>query len=215
MDKRIRVVIADDHPMFREGVSRTLSDLADCEIVAECGNADEALEAVCEHLPDIVLLDISMPGSGIDAARRIAAACPVVRILMLTASENESDVMDALGVGACGYVLKGIGGDELADIIKSIHDGGVYVSPALASRMLVDIKEHKSSEPFDLFSDLTAREEQILKQVSRGLSNKEIASALTLSDKTVKNYMTNILQKLQVRNRVEATIKARNHYSAN
>lgn len=196
MDIRIRVVIADDHPLFREGVSKTLVDFANCEIVAECGNGDDALKAVCEHLPDIVLLDISMPGGGLEAARRIASACPVVRILMLTVSENESDVMAALEIGACGYVLKGIGGDELADIIKSVYEGGVYVSPALAARMLVDIKDHKRSELFDLFSDLTAREEQILKHVSQGLSNKEIARALTLSEKTVKHYMTNVLQKL-------------------
>jgi two-component system nitrate/nitrite response regulator NarL len=215
MINRIRVVIADDHPIFREGVGRTLSDLADCEIVAECDNADDALEAVCEHLPDIALLDISMPGGGIEAARRIAAACPVVRTLMLTVSENERDVMAALDVGASGYVLKGVGGDELADIIKTVHEGGVYVSPGLAARMLVDIKDHKSSEPFDLFSDLTAREEQILKQVAEGLSNKEIALALDLSEKTVKHYMTNVLQKLQVRNRVEAAIKARDHYINN
>ena len=207
MDKRIRVVIADDHPMFREGVSKTLEAFANCEIVAECDNGDDALKSVREHLPDIALLDISMPGGGIEAARRISTACPVVRILMLTVSENEDDVMAALGVGACGYVLK--------DVIRTVHEGGVYVSPALAARMLVDIKDKKNSERMDLFSDLTAREEQILKQVAKGLSNKEVAQALTLSEKTVKHYMTNVLQKLQVRNRVEAAIKARDHYATN
>ena len=215
MDKQIRVVLADDHPMFREGVAKTLSDFANCEVVAECGSADDAFEAVCRLLPDIALLDVSMPGGGIEAARRIAAACPVVRILMLTASENESVVMEALEVGACGYVLKGVGGEELSDIIKTVHEGGIYVSPSLAARMLVDIKKNKTVGGGDLFSGLTAREEQILKQVSQGLSNKEVALALTLSEKTVKHYMTNILQKLQVRNRVEATIKARDHYAAN
>jgi two-component system nitrate/nitrite response regulator NarL len=214
MDKQIRVVIADDHPMFRDGVVKTLADFADCEVVAECGNADEALDAVCEHLPDIALLDVSMPGGGIEAARRIAAACPVVRILMLTASENESVVMEALEVGASGYVLKGVGGEELSNIIKTVHEGGIYVSPSLAARMLVDIKDHKRSPEADLFSDLTAREEQILKQVSQGQSNKEVGLNLNLSEKTVKHYMTNILQKLQVRNRVEAAIKARDHYPA-
>ena len=117
MDKQISVVIADDHPMFREGVVKTLSDIANCKVVAECGSADEALDAVCEHLPDIALLDVSMPGGGIEAARRIATACPVVRILMLTASENESVVMEALEVGARGYVLKGVGGEELAALV--------------------------------------------------------------------------------------------------
>ena len=213
MDRQISVVIADDHPMFREGVVKTLSDIANCKVVAECGSADEALEAVCEHLPDIALLDVSMPGGGIEAARRIATACPVVRILMLTASENESVVMEALEVGARGYVLKGVGGEELSEIIKTVHEGGIYVSPSLAARMLVDIKDHKGPAGNDLFSDLTAREEQILKHVSHGLSNKEVARELSLSEKTVKHYMTNILQKLQVRNRVEAAIKAREHYS--
>ena len=125
MVEGIRIVIADDHPLFREGVVETLSDFSNCEIVAECANADDAFDAVTETMPDIVLLDISMPGGGINAARRIAAVCPVVRILMLTASENERDVMDALEVGACGYVLKGVGGKELSDIIGTVHDGGM------------------------------------------------------------------------------------------
>ena len=174
MSEGIRIVIADDHPIFREGVVETLSDFAGCEIVAECSNADDAVASVIEHLPDIVLLDISMPGGGIDAARRIAEACPVVRILMLTASESGRDVMDALEVCACGYVLKGVGGEELSGIIKSVNDGGIYVSPNLAARMLVDIKQNKNSKGTDLFSDLTVREEQILKHVSKGLSNKEV-----------------------------------------
>jgi len=215
MGERISVVLADDHPLFREGVARTLVEHAECDVLAECASADEALEAVREHLPDVALLDISMPGGGVEAARLIAAACPVVKILMLTVSENESDVMEALEAGACGYVLKGIGGEELARIIQTIHQGGVYVSPELASRMLVEAKDRRNAGALDPFSDLTAREEQILKQVARGQSNKEIAQAFSLSEKTVKHYMTNILQKLQVRNRVEAAIKAKDHYSAN
>ncbi len=214
MGKRITVVLADDHPLFREGVARTLTEHADCEVLAECASADEAHKAACEYLPDIALLDISMPGGGIEAARRIAASCPVVKILMLIVSENESDVMDALEAGACGYVLKGIGGEELARILLSVHEGGVYVSPELASRMLVEAKDRRGASLLDPFSDLTAREEQILKLVAKGQSNKEIAQSFSLSEKTVKHYMTNILQKLQVRNRVEAAIKARDHYSA-
>lgn len=208
------MVIADDHPLFREGVARTLSGAADCDVVAQCTNADDAVAAAREHLPDIVLLDVSMPGHGIEAARRISAACPVVRILMLTVSEIESDVLAALEAGACGYVLKGIGGDELLSIIRTVHDGGSYVSPGLAARLLVEIGDRREDESSDPFSDLTAREEQILRQVAQGKSNKEIAFQLDLSEKTVKHYMTNILQKLQVRNRVEAAIKAQDRYSA-
>jgi two-component system nitrate/nitrite response regulator NarL len=199
MDELIRIVIADDHPMFREGVVKTLSDFANCEVVAECGSADEAFEAVCEHLPDIALLDVSMPGGGIEAARRIAVTCPVVRILMLTASESGSVVMEALEVGASGYVLKGVGGEELSTIIKAVHEGGVYVSPSLAARMLVDVKDHKKAPGADLFSDLTAREEEILKYVSQGLSNKEVADALNRSEKTVKHYMTVTTQPGQIK----------------
>ena len=214
MDTLIRIVIADDHPMFRQGVVETLSEFGSCEVIAECSNADDVFEAVCEQLPDIALLDISMPGGGIETARRIGIACPVVHIIMLTASEKQDDVIEALEVGARGYVLKGVGGEELLDIIKSVHEGGTYVPPSLAARMLVEKKNHRESGGFNLFADLTAREEQILKQVALGLSNKEAAQALSLSDKTVKHYMTNILQKLQVRNRVEAAIKARDHYDA-
>ena len=214
MGERIRVVIADDHPLFREGLRGTLSDFADCEVVAECANADEALDAVCEHLPDIVLLDISMPGGGIEAARRIAAACPVVRIIMLTVSDNERDVKDALEVGASGYILKGIAGEDFATVVKSIHEGELYVPPGLAARMLIDNKNRKGPEQSDQFSLLSEREEQVLMQVAQGLNNREIAQTLALNENTVKRYMTNLMRKLQVRNRVEAAIKARDHYAA-
>ncbi|MDA1326749.1 MAG: response regulator transcription factor [Proteobacteria bacterium] len=214
MVERIRVVIADDHPLFRDGLRRTLSDFVGCEVVAACANADEALDAVCEHLPDIVLLDIRMPGGGIEAARQIAAACPKVRILMLTTSERESDVRDSLEAGARGYILKGMGGEEMATVIKSVHEGELYVPPGLAARMLIDNKDHKGSQRFDLFSLLTKREEQVLKQVAQGLNNKEIALDLSLSENTVKRYMTNILRKLQVRNRVEAALKVYDRYAA-
>jgi two-component system nitrate/nitrite response regulator NarL len=215
MGEKIRVVIADDHPLFREGVARTLSETGACDVVAECGCADDVLVAACEHLPDIALLDISMPGGGFEAARRLRVACPAVRILFLTASEEGSDVLEALEVGASGYVLKGVGGEELSDILKTVFEGGVYVSPRLAGRMLVDIKDNKKSDRSDPFSGLTAREKEILKQVSLGMSNKEAAIALTLSEKTVKHYVSSVLNKLQVRNRVEAALKAREHYTAN
>ena len=215
MEKKIRIVVADDHPLFREGVARTLSEAGNCQIVAECGSADEVLVAACEHLPDVALLDISMPGGGFDAARRMQIACPDVRILFLTASEEGSDVLEALEVGASGYVLKGVGGEELSQIIKTVFGGGVYVSPGLAGRMLVDIKDNKNTSSANLFSGLTAREKEILKKVSQGMSNREAAVALTISEKTVKHYVSSVLNKLQVRNRVEAAIKAREHYIAN
>jgi two-component system nitrate/nitrite response regulator NarL len=212
MGERIRVVIADDHPLFREGVRRTLSDFADCEIVAECDNADEALEAVNRHLPDIALLDINMPGGGIEAARRIVATCPKVRIVMLTVSERESDVINSMKVGASGYVLKGMGGEEFATVIKSVHEGKIYISPELRRKSLIaDDGGNRSSDPSTLFSLLTPREEQVFGLLAKGMNNRDIAVALTLGERTVKRYMTNIMRKLKVRNRVEAALNTNKH----
>jgi two-component system nitrate/nitrite response regulator NarL len=154
-----------------------------------------------------------MPGGSIEAARQISVSCPVVKIVMLTVSEHDDDVLSALQVGARGYILKGIGGDELISIVRSVKRGESYVSPDLAARLLVEARSGNSHgaapDPID---GLTAREEQILKLVSRGLSNKEIGRDLDLQEKTVKHYMTNILQKLQVRNRVEAALLARDRF---
>ena len=212
MSHRIRTVLADDHPLFREGVARTLASEADFEVVGEVGDADSAVEMAKNLLPDVILLDISMPGSGIEAARQIARACPVIKIVMLTVSEHDDDVVSALQVGARGYILKGIGGKELVRIVRSVHQGESYVSPDLAARLLADIRGTESVATHDPLSELTAREEQILKGVARGLSNKEIGRELNLQEKTVKHYMTNILQKLQVRNRVEAALIARERF---
>jgi len=210
MTNEIRVVIVDDHPLFRDGTARTLNSCADIEVVAEGGSAEEAIRLAQEHLPDIVLLDISMPGGGIEAAGVISRTCPVVKIAMLTVSEREDDVMQSLESGANGYILKGIGGQELIEIICGLHNGDSYVSPGLAARMLTELKSGPTDEGAskDVFSELTAREEQILESLARGLSNKEIGRELNITEKTVKHYVTNVLQKLQVRNRVEAALLA-------
>jgi two-component system nitrate/nitrite response regulator NarL len=205
---KIRVVIVDDHPMFREGVARTLNSDSNIKVVAEGVNSDDAIRLAQKHTPDIILLDISMPGGGIEAANVIATTCPQVKIAMLTVSEREDDVMKSLHAGAHGYILKGVGGQELIEIVSSVHSGDSYVSPRLAARMLSDLKKKPPEEAGskDLFAELTGREEQILESVSRGLSNKEIGVELNITEKTVKHYMTNVLQKLRVRNRVEAAL---------
>ena len=208
----IRVVLADDHPLFREGVAKTIADLGNFEVVGQGASAAEAVQLVQNLLPDMVLLDISMPGSGIEAARQINLTCPVVKIIMLTVSEQDDDVMAALKVGARGYVLKGIGGDELVSVLQAIHRGDSYVSPSLAARLLAEMQSPPSIHAASA-SELTAREEQILRLVAKGLSNREAGMELQLQEKTVKHYMTNILQKLQVRNRVEATLIARERFS--
>lgn len=209
MDNRIRVAIVDDHPLFREGVAATLSDEALIDVVAQGACAADAVR-ICEQLlPNILLLDISMPGDGITAARQIVQRCPVVRIIMLTASESEEHVSAALEAGASGYVLKGISACELTSMITSVNAGGTYVTPSLAARVLSQMKTRLAHPAEPDFPSLTKREEEILACVAQGQTNKEIALELGISEKTVKHYMTNIMQKLQVRNRVEAVLALR------
>ncbi len=210
MDNTVKLVVADDHPLYREGVVRTLSEEPGFEVVGEGADAEEAVALVAAHLPDLVLLDISMPGGGLSAAHRIAEAFPAVRVVMLTVSEQDDDVHAALKAGALGYVLKGIGGAELIKVVRDVAGGSAYVSPALAARLLKDASEPaaKPARPASLLEALTSREREILELVAGGKSNKEVARNLDLQEKTVKHYMTNILKKLQVRNRVEAAILA-------
>lgn len=207
MTDRIRVAIIDDHPIFREGVAYTIRSSQAFDIVAEGECADDAIRIARDQLPDVMLLDVSMPGGGIEAARAIAAACPVVKVIMLTVSEHEEDVTQALEAGANGYILKGTSGPDLITTVQSVSRGESYVSPGLAARLLA-VSMRKARQPSrDVDTvDLTKREEQILEQVARGLTNKEIANELAISEKTVKHYMTNVMQKLQVRNRVEAVL---------
>lgn len=207
MTDRIRVAVVDDHPIFREGVAFTIRSSQAFEIVAEGASADDAIRIAKEMLPDVILLDVSMPGGGIEAARVISTACPVVKVIMLTVSEQEEDVTQALEAGANGYILKGTSGTDLISTLQSVSRGESYVSPGLAARLLaVSMRNvRQQARPAEQV-DLTKREEQILELVARGLTNKEIANTLSISEKTVKHYMTNVMQKLQVRNRVEAVL---------
>lgn len=213
MDNAIRVVVVDDHPLFRSGVVRTLDEEDGIEVVAEGASADEAVDLVARHGPTVALLDISMPGNGISAARRIAEFHPEVKVAMLTVSESDQDVMKALEAGAAGYVLKGVGARDLVAMIRGVAQGESYVSPSLAARLLVAMKsaDAKPSQQMALGS-LTGREEQILRLVAEGLSNKEVGRKLDLQEKTVKHHMTSILQKLHARNRVEAAVIARENW---
>lgn len=210
MSERIQVAIVDDHPMFREGVAHTLGAEPGLEIVGQGATAEEALRLARDLLPDVLLLDISIPGGGFAAAQAIAEAWPVVKIVMLTASEDEEDVLSALKAGARAYVLKGVSAREMAAIVRAVHGGEVYVTPSLAAHVLLEMAGAgaKPREPVDPLSELTEREREILELLAAGHSNKEIGQRLYLTEKTVKHYMTNILQKLQVRNRVEAALLA-------
>lgn len=210
MRDRIRVVIVDDHPLFLEGVAHTLQAEPDIEIVGEGSTADEALRLAQNLLPDIILLDITMPGGGLNAVRAIAVACPVTKIVMLTVSEEEEDVLAAFKAGARAYILKGISARELVAVLRSVYAGEVYVTPSLAAGLLLEMTGSPAEPqlPGSPLDELTERELQILELVAAGRSNKEVGHRLHLSEKTVKHYMTNILQKLHVRNRVEAALLA-------
>jgi len=207
-DAPISLVVIDDHPLLRGGVVTTLGSQPDMEVLAEGGSASEALALAREHLPDVILLDVSMPGGGIQAASDISRACPIVKMVMLTVSEDEDDVLSAFKAGASGYVLKGVSGRDLADIVRSVHRGQNYVTPVLAASLLQDADRRGTRAPPDPLESLTQREREILQELSKGASNKAIANTLNVSEKTVKHHMTNILQKLQVHNRVEAAILA-------
>ncbi len=209
MSNPIRILLADDHPLFREGVAHSLSVEPDFEVIAQAGSGEEAVEMVQNLHPDIVLLDVSMTGmGGIAAAAKIAASAPVVRIMMLTVSENRENLMAALKAGAHGYVLKGVSASELRSITRRVASGEAYVTPALAADMLT---EFSNPHPIDAFSELTPRETTILQLLSQGLTNREIGERTFLAEKTVKHYMTSILQKLHVRSRTEAALIAMQH----
>ena len=210
MSEPIQLVIIDDHPLYREGVASTLNAESDMRVIGEGGNADDALQLSTSLLPDVVLLDINMPGNGILAAKAVSEACPVTKIIMLTFSEEENDVLSALKAGARGYILKGVSGRELKSVIRSVYHGEVYITPTLAAGVLSEMARGGSgkSSRGNLLDELTEREHSILELVADGRSNKEIGGRLELTEKTVKHYMTNILQKLQVRNRVEAALLA-------
>jgi DNA-binding NarL/FixJ family response regulator len=214
MPDAIRVAVIDDHPLFLEGVVHTLQKSGRFTVVAQGINSDDALEIARRDAPSVILLDVSMPGGGMVAAKAIGEACPQVRRVMLTASETDSDIYAALELGVAGYILKGTSGPELVRAITAIHNGDDYVTPSLAARLLSKTRSARPSQSIRAMKtdedepELSGREEGILALVAQGLTNKEIANRLGLSEKTVKHHMTSILQKLQVRNRVEAVLLA-------
>ncbi len=209
MSGSIRIAVIDDHPMFREGAVQTLTRMDGIEVVGEGATAADALKVAEELRPDVMLLDISLPGGGVEAAASIARVCPSVRAVMLTASESELDVASALQAGARGYILKGSSGAEVVETVRAIFQGGSYVAPGLAARSLIQMSKRTESAAPGPVSDLTFREEEILALVSRGMTNKEIANRLRLTERTVKHHMTNIMRKSKVRNRVEAMLMFR------
>ena len=210
MPGAIRIAVIDDHPMFREGAVQTLTCMDGIEVVGEGATAADALKIAEELCPDVVLLDIGLPGGGVEAAASISRVCPSVRSVMLTASESELDVASALQAGARGYILKGSSGAEVVATVRAIFKGESYVAPSLAgARLLIQMGKRTEIAANKPVSDLTSREDEILALVSRGMTNKEIANRLRLTERTVKHHMTSIMRKSKVRNRVEAMLMFR------
>lgn len=209
MTDGIGVLVVDDHPLFRQGVVHSLASAPDLTVVGEASSGEDALKLARELLPEVVLLDISMPGwNGLVTAEKISTACPASAIVMLTVSEDKDKLLAAFKAGARAYVLKGVSAQELANVIRAAARGDVYVSPSLAAEMLVSLTRGQAP---DALQELTEREREILRLIGTGLTNREIGVRIFLSEKTVKHHVTNILQKLQVRSRVEAALIAAQH----
>ena len=205
----IRVAVVDDHPLFREGVTRSLSEIDGFEVVAEGGSRDEAIAIAQNFNPDVMLLDISMPGGGLNAIPAILSVAPSQKIVMLTVSEANDDVAAALKEGAKGYILKGIGARALAEVIRTVASGESYVAPTLSAKLLTGQLANSAPAKSNLVAELTRREQEVLHLVASGMSNKQIARKLDLHEKTVKHHMTQIMAKLDVANRTEAAMVLR------
>lgn len=206
MTEAIRVVVADDHPLFRQGVIQSLREATGITIAGEAATAAAAIEAVRELLPDVLLLDMQFrDGTGMEVLDAVHSDCPFCRVIVLTVVEDEDTLLEALKRGARGYVLKGISAPELNAVVAAVAAGETYVTPQMAGRLLKEMTGHRDPD-LPRVSDLTERERSILDLVASGMTNKEIADQLFLSEKTIKHYMTNILEKLHVRNRVEAAL---------
>lgn len=201
-----RVLVVDDHPLFRQGVVSTLGKAAGFTVVAEADSCAEALIRLRLTRPDVVLLDVALPdGNGIDLIPEIHAECPDVRVAMLTSADDSDAVLGSLRAGAAGFIIKGSSAAELITALTSICRGDGYTSPTLASRLL-----HEAAQPGrEAVDDLTPRELAVFQLIGQGLTNREIGDTLFLSEKTVKHYVTVVMQKLGVRNRVEAALLAR------
>ncbi|WP_197087845.1 response regulator transcription factor [Micromonospora sp. HK10] len=207
----IRVIVVDDHPVFRAGLTGVLDDAPDIEVVAEAQYGADALDLAVRLRPDVVLMDLHMPVvNGVEATRRLVAAAPEVAVLVLTMFDDDESVIAALGAGARGYVVKGADGDRIVGAIRAVAAGEAVFGSDIAAGVLRVLAAHRRGDrPSRPFPILTDREREVLDLIAAGLGNREIARRLTLSDKTVRNHVTNIFAKLRVADRAQAIIRAR------
>ena len=211
----IKVLIADDHVFYREGVRALLSNSPDITVIGEASNGNEIIAKAAERKPDVILMDLKMPGThGIDATRRIHETDPDIRVLVITMFDDDDSVFAAMRAGARGYLLKDADKDELVRAITAVERGEAIFSPAIAQRMIqyftASPARQSAAMRTDEFAELTEREQEILDLIAEGHNNAVIANKLSLSIKTVQNYVSSILTKLQVADRAQAIIRARN-----
>jgi DNA-binding NarL/FixJ family response regulator len=206
----VRVLLVDDHDLFRTGL-RTLLEEQGVEIVGEAANGDDAVHLVEEHAPDVVLMDLEMPGKGgIEATREIVSVAPLTRVVVLTISDQDADVMDAVIAGACGYLLKDASIQDLLRGIAAASKGESLISPSIAAKVLQRVRASSPdmAAAETLLTQLSDRELQVLKLIANGKDNAQIAGELFISAKTVKNHISNILLKLSIENRIQAAVYA-------
>ena len=212
-DTPIRLLIADDHNLFRQGLTRILEDFPQIAVVGQAADGAEALALIDALQPEVVLMDLNMPVlSGPDATRRLSASHPAIPVIILTVSERDEDLFDAIKAGARGYLLKNVGMAELLDAVQRVQVGEAIIAPSMAARLLEEFRKVAEQAPVQPIpvevGDLSEREVEVLQLVAQGLPNREIAEALHLSEHTVKSHLANILDKLHLRSRAHAAAYA-------
>ena len=210
MEPTIRVLVADDHAVFREGLRAVFSPEPDMDVVGEAATGNEAVERAAELGPDVILMDIQMPGiNGIEATRRILGASPRIGVVVLTMFEDDDSVFSAMRAGARGYVLKGAPPSEILKVVHAVAGGEAHFGPEIARRLVDFFSTPKTAAPEEALPELTVRERAILGLIAQGHTNATIAARLFVSPHTVRNHITHIFAKLQVADRAEAIVRAR------
>lgn len=206
----LTVIVTDDHQFFRDGVRALLDAQADMECVGEATTGEEAVRLAAETQPDVVLMDVQMPGmSGVEATRQIVSSSPQIRVLVVTMFEDDSLVFAAMRAGARGYLLKGARHEDMVRAIRAVGSGDAIFSPAIAAKLVDYFAALQPSRLLQVFPELSSREREILALLARGHKNTEIAERLVISPKSVRNYVSNIISKLQVADRAQAIVRAR------
>ncbi len=201
----IKVLVVDDHPVFRQGLFSLLKDCPDFQVVGEAANGSEAISKASEHKPDVVVMDVRMPEcNGVEATAALQESIPDSKVLVLTVSDRDDDLFAAMKAGARGYLLKDAELDSLITAIKVVASGDVIITPAMAARLINEVKQGNMHQNSDKMNGLSVRERQVMQLVVQGDSNKDIAAKLFISETTVKAHLRTILEKLQVKNRAQA-----------